>query len=111
MKRYLEQPVLEDLKSKMVLVGGPGQVGKTTLSLNLVPKKYRYFNWDILEDREFLLKQHFPEDYMIPKDNLSKRKVLCRIVNLIATVDTSDTSDSFSSRRRRDNRCCVYLLY
>jgi len=32
MRRYLEKGVGEDLRTKMVFVGGPRQVGKTTLA-------------------------------------------------------------------------------
>lgn len=35
-KRYLEAAVREDLKGKMVFVGGPRQVGKTTFGLELL---------------------------------------------------------------------------
>ena len=74
MNRYLKQAVLEDLKSKMVFIGGPRQVGKTTLSLNLAPVKYRYLNWDILEDREFILRQRFPTERFIIFDEIHKFK-------------------------------------
>jgi predicted AAA+ superfamily ATPase len=42
--------IQQDLKSKMVFLGGPRQVGKTTLSQSLI-KKYSdnhpaYLNWD-----------------------------------------------------------------
>ena len=33
--RYLEPAIQEDLKQKMVFLGGPRQVGKTTLALQL----------------------------------------------------------------------------
>ena len=74
MDRYLKKPVLEDLKRKMVFIGGPRQVGKTTLSLNLAPKRHRYLNWDILEDREFILRQHTPLDQFIIFDEIHKFK-------------------------------------
>lgn len=74
MKRYLERPVTEDLKNKMVFIGGPRQVGKTTLSLNLAPKKHRYFNWDVFEDREFILKQYFPLEKFVILDDIHKFK-------------------------------------
>lgn len=74
MDRYLKKSVLEDLKNKMVFIGGPRQVGKTTLSLNLAPRKYCYLNWDILTDREFILKQHFPTERFIIFDEIHKFK-------------------------------------
>ena len=74
MDRYLKKPVLEDLKNKMVFIGGPRQVGKTTLSLDLAPKKYRYLNWDILKDKEFILRQYFPIEKFIIFDEIHKFK-------------------------------------
>jgi predicted AAA+ superfamily ATPase len=35
MKRYLQKYIKDDLKNKMVFIGGPRQVGKTTLALSL----------------------------------------------------------------------------
>ena len=75
MNRYLKKPVLEDLKNKMVFIGGPRQVGKTTLSLDLAPKKHRYLNWDTLEDREFILRQYFPTEKFIIFDEIHKFKL------------------------------------
>ena len=49
MRRYLESHVTEDLNRKMVFIGGPRQVGKTTLSRNIAPDGHRYLNWDDLE--------------------------------------------------------------
>lgn len=74
MDRYLKRPILEDLKKKMVFVAGPRQVGKTTLSLDLAPLRHRYLNWDILEDREFILKQRFPMENFIVFDEIHKFK-------------------------------------
>ena len=56
----------------MVFVGGPRQVGKTTLSLDLAPLKQRYLNWDVLEDREFILRQRFPAESFIIFDEIHK---------------------------------------
>ncbi len=47
--RYLVQYIIEDLKDKMVFVGGTRQVGKTTLCRGLIADhfgSYAYFNWD-----------------------------------------------------------------
>ena len=56
MKRYLEKYVLEDLKNKIVLLTGPRQTGKTTLSKMLVTG-FDYFNFDNKEDRLNLLEK------------------------------------------------------
>ena len=65
-KRYLEKAVSNDLKEKMVFVGGPRQVGKTTLALSIGDKfysnKYAYLNWDNREDRKIMLNGFFKAD-------------------------------------------------
>lgn len=63
--RYIEKPVLADLKRKMVFIGGPRQGGKTTLAKHLcagagVKVDERYLNWDAPEDREQILLEQFP---------------------------------------------------
>ncbi len=40
-ERYLIKPVIEDLSQKMVFIGGPRQVGKTTFAREKVS---RHFN-------------------------------------------------------------------
>jgi len=54
-ERYLKALIKEDLAKKMVFLGGPRQVGKTTLAQSLI-KKYKdehpaYLNWDSDFDR------------------------------------------------------------
>ncbi|MCK6553155.1 ATP-binding protein [Candidatus Binatia bacterium] len=51
LRRYLEPAVIAALGRKMVFIGGPRQVGKTTLALSLVGEGAdethpAYFNWD-----------------------------------------------------------------
>ena len=70
----MKKAVSEDLKNKMVFIGGARQVGKTTLALQIAPKSRRYLNWDILEDREFLLQQKFPLENFIVFDEIHKFK-------------------------------------
>jgi predicted AAA+ superfamily ATPase len=65
MKRYCDKFIREDLKKKMVFIGGPRQVGKTTLSKQLLTEDHingEYFNWDVDEDRKALLKKQWKED-------------------------------------------------
>jgi predicted AAA+ superfamily ATPase len=50
-KRYLEAHIRKDLENKMVFIGGPRQVGKTTLAKEFINKPNQYLNWDSLEDR------------------------------------------------------------
>lgn len=54
--RSIFQHIKDDLKSKMVFIGGPRQVGKTTLAKVFIENKDQYLNWDLLEDRELISK-------------------------------------------------------
>ena len=61
--RYLAKPIEEDLARKMVFVGGPRQVGKTTLATTLLGDGIRhpgYLNWDDARVRPRLLRGELP---------------------------------------------------
>ncbi len=63
--RYIMSYVLEDLSKKMVFVGGPRQVGKTTLSKAILSNDFptgRYLNWDFDEDRQDILQKKWSTD-------------------------------------------------
>ncbi len=65
--RYIEKTVFEDVKRKMVFVGGPRQSGKTTMAKQLCHAagfdvKQRYMNWDASEDRENIILETFPTE-------------------------------------------------
>lgn len=66
LRRYLWTPVRDDLARKMVFVGGPRQVGKTTFALSLLrtppydETHPAYMNWDRREHRERLLDGEMP---------------------------------------------------
>jgi predicted AAA+ superfamily ATPase len=60
--RYITPHILDDLKRKMVFVGGPRQVGKTTLAKAILANNYpagRYLNWDFDEDRQDILQKRW----------------------------------------------------
>jgi predicted AAA+ superfamily ATPase len=59
-ERYLTLQVKKDLRRKMVFVGGPRQVGKTTLARSLLKSDAGYLSWDVPEHRERILKQELP---------------------------------------------------
>lgn len=65
-ERLLNQVILQDLKSKkMVFIGGPRQVGKTTLAKFIGKnefKNYEYLNWDTREHRKKILQNEFSGD-------------------------------------------------
>ncbi|MCI5064696.1 ATP-binding protein [bacterium] len=83
--RYLSERIRQDLQSKMVLLGGPRQVGKTTLALSLLaasdaeqvsvggpqrstmlppgdPQHPAYLNWDFMPDKSGLIGGNIPAD-------------------------------------------------
>src|SRR3989338_3751292 len=60
MNRYLTKQVNKDISRKMVFLGGPRQVGKTTLAKSLKYQSKHYLNWDIALHREKILKQELP---------------------------------------------------
>ena len=73
--RYLLPYVLQDLKSKMVFVGGPRQVGKTTMAKDLLTQfpNGRYFNWDFDDDRQDILRKRWmAENALLVFDELHK---------------------------------------
>lgn len=73
MKRYLEPQVRQDLSQKMVFVGGPRQVGKTTLAGNIMGKsRTGYMNWDVPAQRDVILKQTFPASRLWVFDEIHK---------------------------------------
>jgi len=71
--RYLAHQILKDIERKMVFLGGPRQVGKTTLSLELF-KKDSYLNWDNSIDRENILKGELPKEPIWIFDEIHKYK-------------------------------------
>jgi len=62
MKRGVEDKIRTDLDQKMVLLSGPRQVGKTTLSKALYPGSSEYFNMDNVEHRLLIQKQAWRRD-------------------------------------------------
>ena len=73
-KRYLHQPILDDLNEKMVFLGGPRQVGKTTFAQSLLHNiDLGYLNWDDAEQRQKILKKDWPANQkLIVFDELHK---------------------------------------
>jgi predicted AAA+ superfamily ATPase len=74
MNRYLEKYILEDLSSKIVLLTGPRQTGKTTLSKMLI-SNYDYLNFDNPEHRLSLVERSWDRSKkLVIFDELHKLK-------------------------------------
>lgn len=58
--RYLAAAIREDLDTKMVFIGGPRQVGKTSLARSLLGSSAAELNFDIAGDRSLILKRELP---------------------------------------------------
>ena len=76
-ERYLTESVVHDLREKMVFIGGQRQIGKTTLSTELVAARYAehaYLNWDNRQDRRKIIAAEWPgAAELIILDELHKR--------------------------------------
>ncbi|MCI0657039.1 MAG: ATP-binding protein, partial [Acidobacteria bacterium] len=70
--RYLASQIQADLRRKMVFLGGPRQVGKTTLALKLLGSRKGYLNWDIPEHRTAILERRLPDVSFLVLDELHK---------------------------------------
>jgi len=78
MKRYIQKFIEEDLSEKMVFVGGPRQVGKTTMALEILgatSSHPAYLNWDSQAVRKMLISGGLPSDEdMLIFDEIHKYK-------------------------------------
>jgi hypothetical protein len=75
MKRYLYARILADLPRKTVLLTGARQVGKTTLSHQLMEhfETAQYLNWDVPADRAILTRQSWnPRSALLVLDEIHK---------------------------------------
>lgn len=74
MERYLEGFIRKDLKEKIVLLSGPRQVGKTTLSKQLT-NSHVYLSYDASFDRRIIHAQEWDRDAdLVIFDELHKMK-------------------------------------
>ena len=58
--RTLLPVIADDLSRKMVFLGGPRQVGKTSLGKQLIPNTQAYLNWDVAAHRALILRHQLP---------------------------------------------------
>ncbi|MCP5104071.1 MAG: ATP-binding protein [bacterium] len=76
-ERYLQDAVAEDLAESMVFIGGPRQVGKTTLARDIIGSRFKinYYNWDKIEHRVKALRGEWePDADLIVLDEYHKHR-------------------------------------
>lgn len=98
MRRYLTAAIQADLSEKMVFIGGPRQVGKTTLALGLLDNGSEthpaYLNWDDIVARKSLLQGALPGGQpLIILDEIHKYKAWRNLVK--GFYDTNKSSKQF----------------
>lgn len=73
-ERYLKTAIAEFLEKRMVFLGGPRQVGKTTLCLSFLnpPDVHNkaYLNWDTIAGRSALRAGHLPNKPFLVLDEM-----------------------------------------
>lgn len=73
--RYLSAQIKDDLSEKMVFLGGPRQVGKTTLAKQFIKTPAQYLNWDKESDKRLLLKEELNTKFnLLVLDEIHKFK-------------------------------------
>lgn len=74
MDRMLKKYIIKDLEEKIVLLSGPRQSGKTTLS-KMISEDFEYFNYDLAEDRLMLKEKSWRKNCdLVIFDELHKMK-------------------------------------
>lgn len=97
-KRYLEEHIVNDLKEKMVFLGGPRQVGKTTLAQGLL-SNYQdghpgYLNWDDDIHQQMIKNREWPKSQkLIVLDEIHKFKKWRNFIK--GLYDTLKSTHSF----------------
>lgn len=72
MERYLKEALLEDIEQKIILLTGPRQCGKTTLS-RMLSDDYQYLSYDLAEHRLLIAEKSWDrEKALIILDELHK---------------------------------------
>lgn len=106
LKRYITPFVEQDLGRKMVFVGGPRQVGKTTLARSILADQQlpgRYLNWDYDTDRQDILALKWAkEDHLLIFDELHKFPRWKSWIKGLYDVDSADHSFLVTGSARLD---------
>ncbi len=106
MKRYIQDAVVDDLRKKMVFVGGPRQVGKTTIALDILAGDEQhpaYLNWDFADVKRILLHGGLPPDQpLIILDEIHKYPQWRNFIKGLYDKNKSRTSFLITGSARLD---------
>ncbi len=108
MDRYLTVAIREDLEEKMVFLGGPRQVGKTTLALSLLEGANEthpaYLSWDDAATRKSLLSGALPSaERLIILDEIHKYRQWRNLVKGFYDLNKSSTRFLITGSARLDH--------
>lgn len=106
--RYLKSYIEEILKRKMAFIGGPRQVGKTTLALSFISppsvKNLQYFNWDSPLDQKKILKNEIPfNENVLIFDEIHKYKKWRNLIKGLYDKNKEDHSFIVTGSARLDH--------
>lgn len=105
-RRYLSEFIEKDLQEKMVFLGGPRQIGKTSLALDLLQGNEEhpaYLNWDSPPVRSRLMKGLLPSDQaLIVLDEIHKYRQWRNLVKGFYDTRKSGTSFLITGSARLD---------
>ncbi|MFN7455559.1 MAG: ATP-binding protein [Pseudobdellovibrionaceae bacterium] len=106
--RYIQSSVQEDLQRRMVFIGGPRQVGKTTLALTFLKsgssKNPAYLNWDHVPSRSLILNGKIPSDQaLIIFDEIHKYSKWRSLIKGLYDVHHEDTQFIVTGSARLDH--------
>ncbi len=106
MERYPIRSIQDDLQKKMVFVGGPRQVGKTTMALSILQGDENhpaYLNWDYFEDKKDILQGKLPSNQgLIILDEIHKYKEWRNLIKGLYDKRKSKTSFLITGSARLD---------
>src|SRR5690349_21487503 len=106
--RYLRSLIADDLKRRMVFIGGPRQVGKTTLALSFLKnhsaKSPSYINWDSIKSRSAFMKGEIPGgEGILVFDEIHKYRNWRNVIKGLYDVNKDDIQFIVTGSARLDH--------
>ncbi|MFN3455692.1 MAG: ATP-binding protein [Pseudobdellovibrio sp.] len=106
-QRYLSHDIAQTLEKKMVFIGGPRQVGKTTLCLSYLSppsiKNSAYLNWDDVTKKKLIKNALLPSSDLIVFDEVHKYKYWRNLIKGIYDTQHEDKKFLVTGSARLDH--------